>query len=150
MDLIKEATEKFHLFLSRYSKPAQIPTLTCLTAPEKEQTVIFRALPFFGICAHHFLPIRGFVTIAFTPGPFIVGLSSFKRLVEALSQEPMMQEAFMEKLLDEIETQLSPKGVAIQIKATHTCSQASLGEWQELETFGYRGSYTNPGKKFYF
>jgi GTP cyclohydrolase I len=136
------AAEKLSHFLSHYSKPAELPQLTSIPYQLEDQVVLFRNLPFYGLCAHHLLPVRGFVTIAFSPNQFIVGLSSFKRLIKALTQTPLMQEKLTDSLIEMIDQKLHPKGIALHITATHTCSQASSGEWQVLETYSFRGCYT--------
>ena len=55
------------------------------------------------------------------PAGKIVGLSKLARVVEALARRPQVQERMTEQLADLLEAELSPRGVAVVLEATHTC-----------------------------
>ncbi|MGH7751316.1 MAG: GTP cyclohydrolase I, partial [Gemmatimonadales bacterium] len=49
-------------------------------------------IPFYSLCAHHFLPFFGSVHAAYQPGDRIVGLSKVARVVEFYARRPQVQE----------------------------------------------------------
>ena len=65
--------------------------------------VIEKEIPFYSMCAHHFVPFYGHAHIAYIPGETIVGLSKLPRILEFLWG------------------QLAPQGVMVVIEARHLC-----------------------------
>jgi GTP cyclohydrolase I len=55
------------------------------------------------------------------PGAKIAGLSKFNRVVDWFAARPQIQEELVVQIADFIENQLRPKGVAVVIRAAHTC-----------------------------
>lgn len=72
-------------------------------------------------CSHHFAPILGQCWIGVIPGKNVIGLSKFNRLVDWVLCRPQIQEEAAVMLADLLEEVMEPKGLAIVIKATHTC-----------------------------
>ena len=72
-------------------------------------------------CAHHFCPIFGSVWIGVRPSENIIGLSKFHRITEWVMARPQIQEEAVVMLADELESLIKPLGLAVIMKATHTC-----------------------------
>lgn len=72
-------------------------------------------------CSHHFVPITGRCWIGIVPGNRVIGLSKFNRIVDWIASRPQIQEELVVQIADFIEEQISPKGLAIVIEATHNC-----------------------------
>lgn len=72
-------------------------------------------------CSHHMCPIVGKAWIGIIPGKRVIGLSKFNRLVEWVCSRPQIQEELVIQIADLIEKIAQPEGLAVVIKATHTC-----------------------------
>ncbi len=72
-------------------------------------------------CSHHMCPIDGEAWCGVIPGDRVIGLSKFARLAEWVMARPQIQEESVVQLADEIEQRIRPLGLAVVIRATHTC-----------------------------
>lgn len=72
-------------------------------------------------CSHHMCPIIGHAWVGIIPGEKVIGLSKFNRLVDWVAARPQIQEELVIQIADAIEKHTKPKGLAVVIKATHTC-----------------------------
>ena len=77
----------------------------------------------FSMCPHHFLPIRYEVSIGYVPDEKALGLSKLARIVELVGKLPSLQETFTERIVDEIDDHISPRGVICVVKGAHYCMQ---------------------------
>lgn len=60
------------------------------------------AINYYSICAHHFLPFFGKVSIAYVPGDRILGLGKFPRLVQAYARRFQIQEYLVKDIAEEV------------------------------------------------
>jgi GTP cyclohydrolase IA len=72
-------------------------------------------------CSHHMCPIQGDLWCGVIPSERVIGLSKFGRLADWIMARPQIQEEAAVQLADEIEKAIKPRGLAIVVKATHTC-----------------------------
>lgn len=72
-------------------------------------------------CSHHMCPIIGKAWVGVIPGKRVVGLSKFNRVVEWICARPQIQEEMVMQISDYLEKEISPKGLAVVIDASHTC-----------------------------
>jgi GTP cyclohydrolase I len=86
-----------------------------------DEMVLVKDIRFASCCEHHLLPFFGKAHIAYLPNGKIVGLSKLPRVVEAVTHRPQVQERITEELADLLEEELTPRGVAVILEATHTC-----------------------------
>lgn len=86
-----------------------------------DEIVVVGELPFTSLCEHHVLAFSGYVWIAYLPSTRIVGLSKFPRLVRALSRRLQVQERLTAQIANEIESAVKPRGVAVVVRAGHSC-----------------------------
>ena len=73
------------------------------------------------ICEHHFMPIVGFVHIAYIPQKKIIGLSKINRLVDFHAKKPQLQERLTKDILKDLSDTLQTPDVAVFSSATHLC-----------------------------
>lgn len=85
------------------------------------EMVIFKDIPFYSMCEHHFLPFYGMVHIGYIPSGWVVGASKMGRVVEILAKRPQLQERLTSMIADTIVDVLQPQGVAVVIQAEHLC-----------------------------
>jgi GTP cyclohydrolase IA len=72
-------------------------------------------------CSHHFCPIMGKVWVGVIPSQKVIGISKFVRLADWVMSRPHIQEEAIVMLADELEALINPIGLAVVMKATHTC-----------------------------
>jgi GTP cyclohydrolase I len=72
--------------------------------------VIEKEIPFYSMCAHHFVPFYGHAHIAYIPESRIVGLSKLPRILEFYAKRPQLQERLTEQVAEFLWTTLQPQG----------------------------------------
>lgn len=75
------------------------------------------------MCEHHFMPFVGTATVAYIPGPKILGTSKFNRVVDFFSRRPQVQERLVEQVVATLIHILETEDVAVVIKADHMCTR---------------------------
>lgn len=85
------------------------------------EMVIFKDIPFYSMCEHHFLPFYGLAHIGYIPNGRVVGASKMGRVVECLAKRPQLQERLTTQIADTIVEVLQPQGVAVVVQAEHMC-----------------------------
>jgi GTP cyclohydrolase I len=83
--------------------------------------VTVRDINYYSICAHHFLPFFGKVTISYLPGSKIIGLGKFPRLVQAYSRRFQIQEDLVKEIAEEIMGSGGARGVRVSSTGRHMC-----------------------------
>ena len=83
--------------------------------------VVEREIPFYSMCAHHFVPFYGHAHIAYIPDQRIVGLSKLPRILEFYAKRPQLQERLTEQVADFLWTRLEPLGAMVVVEARHLC-----------------------------
>ncbi len=78
-------------------------------------------VPFYSVCAHHFLPFFGSAHIAYIPSERIVGLSKLARLVDFYARRPQLQERMTEQIVACVKRMLDPRGVMVVVEGRHFC-----------------------------
>lgn len=86
-----------------------------------DEMVLVKDISFNSMCEHHLLPFMGKAHVAYLPNGKVVGLSKIPRVVESLAHRPQVQEKMTEELADMLMTELTARGVAVVLEATHTC-----------------------------
>ena len=86
-----------------------------------DEVVLVKDISFNSMCEHHMLPFNGKAHIGYMPSGKVVGLSKLARVVEVVSRRPQVQERMTETIADLITEELSPRGVAVVIEASHSC-----------------------------
>lgn len=90
------------------------------------EMVVLKNIDFTSLCEHHLLPFSGVVSVAYIPeNNMMVGISKLARLVDAYSKRLQIQERMTEQIAAAMEKHLQPKGVAVVVKALHSCRPRS-------------------------
>ena len=89
-----------------------------------DEIVLLRDIPFQSHCEHHLAPIIGKASIAYLPRDKVVGISKLARVLHGFSRRLQVQERLTAEVADCIWDNLSPKGVAVVIEASHACMTA--------------------------
>lgn len=95
--------------------------LGVLFTEEYDELVVLRDIPFNSLCEHHLMPFEGVAHVAYLPNGKIAGISKLARVVDAFASRPQVQERLTNQIADLLFERLDAKGVAVIIKATHTC-----------------------------
>jgi GTP cyclohydrolase I len=83
--------------------------------------VIEKEIPFYSMCAHHFVPFFGHAHISYIPESRIVGLSKLPRILEFYAKRPQLQERLTEQVAEYLWANLKPQGVMVVVEARHLC-----------------------------
>jgi GTP cyclohydrolase I len=87
--------------------------------------VLVKDIPFYSTCEHHIMPFFGTASVAYVPQDGkIVGLSKIARIVEIFARRLQVQERMGKQIAETIEEVMNPRGIAVIIKAEHTCMTA--------------------------
>lgn len=89
-----------------------------------DDLVLETNIEFSSLCEHHLLPIMGVCHVGYIPRDRVVGLSKIPRTVDILARRPQLQERMTQQVSEAIVQALDPIGVAVVIKAEHTCMTA--------------------------
>jgi GTP cyclohydrolase I len=87
------------------------------------EMVSVEAIPFYSICAHHFLPFFGTARVAYIPKDRLVGLSKLARAVDHHARRPQLQEDLTEQVASLLERRLEPAGLIVCVEARHLCME---------------------------
>jgi GTP cyclohydrolase I len=109
--------------LSGYTvDPSKILKTTRTVKPnEQTATVQVDNIAFYSICAHHFLPFFGNVSITYVPGDRILGLGKLPRLVDAYARRFQIQEDLVRDVAREMMESGHARGVRVKSEARHLC-----------------------------
>jgi GTP cyclohydrolase I len=80
-------------------------------------------VPFYSICAHHFLPFFGAAHLAYVPRERLVGLSKLTRVIDFYARRPQLQEELTEQIAALLDERLAPAGLIVSIEARHLCME---------------------------
>jgi GTP cyclohydrolase I len=87
------------------------------------QVVAVSGIPFYSVCAHHFLPFFGTAHVGYVPGDRIVGLSKLARVVDHYARRPQIQERLTEQVIALLQDRLHPRGAMVIVEGRHFCME---------------------------
>ena len=119
----KRVVKAWDEWFSGYNAPSDAEILKCFEdgAEGVDEMVIERNIPFTSFCEHHMAPFTGTANIAYIPQGKIVGLSKLNRITEKYARRLQVQERLTNEIAKALTTNLNPRGVAVLIKAAHSC-----------------------------
>lgn len=113
---------KMYLEIFSGLEEGNFPKLTTFPNDEGYQAmVIEKEIPFYSMCAHHFVPFYGHGHIAYIPQDRIIGLSKLPRILEFFARRPQLQERLTEQVAGVLWEELKPLGVMVVVEARHLC-----------------------------
>jgi GTP cyclohydrolase I len=89
-----------------------------------DQMVCELNIPFSSVCEHHLAHFWGTAAIAYIPNGRIIGLSKLSRLLDIFAHRLQVQERITQQVADAMEEYLKPRGVAVFLRARHTCMES--------------------------
>lgn len=98
-----------------------LKTTRKLRPDEAPGEIVVDDIAFYSICAHHFLPFFGHVSICYVPGDRILGLGKLPRLVDAYARRFQIQEDLVRDIAREMMESGHARGVRVRSKAQHLC-----------------------------
>jgi len=98
-----------------------------------DSMVVTTGISLVSLCEHHVLPYFGKAIIGYIPNGRILGLSKFSRIVRVFSRRMTTQENLADSIANFLCEKLSPKGLGVILKATHTCASLRGAEEEEVE-----------------
>jgi len=139
-----ERAAKAMLFLTQgYKQDAAAILRSAIFNESYNEMVIIKDIELYSLCEHHMLPFFGKAHIAYIPNGQIVGLSKLPRIVDVFARRLQVQERLTEQILDCINDNLKPQGVAVVIEAAHMCMMMRGVQKQNsvTTTSGFRGAF---------
>lgn len=122
LDTPKRVAKAYEEFFSGYTKDAaQELTRTFEDIEGFDDMVIVRNIEFVSHCEHHLVPILGRAHVAYWPDEKVVGISKLARIVDIFGRRLVSQENMTRNIVQCIDNNLKPKGVAVYIDANHQC-----------------------------
>lgn len=117
-----ERVAKMYLEMFHGLSEGAEPTVTVFPNDERYTAMVMeKDIPFYSMCAHHFVPFYGHAHAAYIPNERIVGLSKIPRIVEFYARRPQLQERLTEQIAGFLAEKLAPQGVMVVIEARHLC-----------------------------
>lgn len=83
--------------------------------------VVVGPVQFSSLCPHHLFPYQGQAHVGYIPDGRVIGISKLARLVELLTHRIVTQEQATEEIADALEKRQYVHGVAVVLRAAHTC-----------------------------
>jgi GTP cyclohydrolase I len=99
---------------------------------------------FYSHCEHHAVPFFGKYWFAYIPRKKgkILGISKVARIVDYYSAKLQIQERLVKEILDAIEKEIKPRGIALVMKGTHLCKTMRGAKKEgEMITSDLRGCF---------
>jgi GTP cyclohydrolase I len=105
-------------------RPGAEPVLSTFPNTEGHAGIVsVTDIPFYSICAHHFLPFFGTAHVGYVPGDRLVGLSKLARVVDYYARRPQLQERLTEQVASLLDERLAPAGVIVSLSGRHLCME---------------------------
>ena len=97
---------------------------------------------FYTHCEHHCVPVIGNYIFAYIPDKKVIGLSKLARLIDYHASKLQIQERLVKDILDDLEKELKPKGLALFMSAEHLCkSMRGVKKKGAMTTTDLRGAF---------
>ena len=111
--------------------------------------ILEKNIPFYSLCEHHFVPIKGVAHVAYYANEKIIGLSKINRIVNYLSKKPQVQEKLTVEIVTYLKNVLQTEDVACVLEAEHLCvSMRGIKDVNSLTTTAeYSGKFKEPSIK---
>lgn len=117
---LKDTPKRYLKFLKEFLQPKEFE-FTTFSAEGADEMIIQTNIPFYSLCEHHVAPFFGTATVAYLPNNKIAGLSKLARTVDLYANRLQNQERITTQIAQRISNELTPKGVAVTLKAQHLC-----------------------------
>ena len=130
--------------------PKQAPSISKFeNSFEYNGCILEKNIPFYSLCEHHFVPIKGVAHVAYYANEKIIGLSKINRIVNYLSKKPQVQEKLTVEIVEYMKNVLQTEDIACILEAEHLCvSMRGIKDVNSLTTTAeYSGKFNEPSIK---
>lgn len=117
---LKDTPKRYIKFLKEFLTPKEF-NFTTFDAEDTDEMIVQTEIPFYSLCEHHTAPFFGVGHIAYIPDKKIIGLSKLARTLDLYANRFQNQERITSQVAQRLQDELSPKGVAVTLKAQHLC-----------------------------
>lgn len=117
---LKDTPKRYIKFMKEFLSPKDF-NFTTFDGEGTDEMIIQSNIPFYSLCEHHTAPFFGTGIIAYIPDKKIVGLSKLARTLDLYANKFQNQERITTQVAERLWNELSPKGVAVSLKAQHLC-----------------------------
>lgn len=83
--------------------------------------VVVSGLAIGSLCPHHLLPAEGSATVAYWPGPTLLGLGTVARLVDAYARRLTLQEQIGQNVVVALMQHSGARGAYCRLDLRHAC-----------------------------
>ena len=115
-----ETPKRYIKFMREFLEPKEF-NFTTFDGEGTDEMILQTNIPFYSLCEHHTAPFFGVAHVAYIPNDKIVGLSKLARTVDLYANRFQNQERITTQVAERLMKELSPKGVAVSLKAQHLC-----------------------------
>lgn len=115
-----ETPKRYIKFMKEFLEPKEF-NFTTFDSEGTDEMILQTNIPFYSLCEHHTAPFFGVAHIAYVPNGRIVGLSKLARTIDLYANRFQNQERITTQVAERLWNELSPKGVAVSLKAQHLC-----------------------------
>jgi GTP cyclohydrolase I len=117
---LKNTPKRFIKALKEITTPIEF-NFTTFDSEGMDEMICQTNIPFSSTCEHHLLNFSGVAHVAYIPNGRIVGLSKLARVVDYYATRLQNQERITAQVAEKLMAELAPLGVAVVLKATHSC-----------------------------
>ncbi len=137
------AAKSMQFLLKGYDQDPDAIIQKAMFDEEYSEMVIVKDIELYSLCEHHLLPIFGKAHVAYIPNKSIVGLSKIARVVDVFARRLQVQERLTNQILESLQKNLKPLGVAVVIEAQHMCMMMRGVQKQNsvTTTSAFRGAF---------
>ena len=122
IDTPQRVVDSFKGYFAGYNEdPILVLKKTFTETSGYQDIVLLKDINVYSHCEHHMAPITGVAHIAYYPNDKVVGISKLARVVEIYSKRLQIQERLTAEIANAVNFALKPRGVAVQIEASHSC-----------------------------
>ena len=111
-----------------------------------EDLVVSGPVEFYGLCPHHFFPVRYNCWFGYKPVDYAIGLSKISRTIKLFGSQPILQEDFTSKYVDLFDQYVPNSGCMLLVKGQHgcmTCRGAEVGQNYWVTSIKYTKEFTD-------
>jgi GTP cyclohydrolase I len=111
----------FRFLTEGYSKNIDEVIGGAIFEEDYNELVLVKDIEIYSLCEHHLLPFAGKAHIGYIPNKRVIGLSKIARVADMFARRLQLQERLTKEIVEALQEQLQPKGVAAIIEAEHYC-----------------------------
>lgn len=134
-----------HEFLDGYGRDPKEALSDLIPVPrgQRQEMVVVTGLSFRSVCPHHLLPWSGSASIAFVPGPWLLGFGRFSTLLDILGHRLVLQETLAQDVVAAVMKGLKARGAACILRGEHMCMRLRGGGQRHAVTWAesYAGAF---------